>query len=140
MPEYNFSETEKSYLAGIIDGEGCVAVSKFHQKDTNCTIYILKLEIASVDRELIDWILEKRQAIVSVSKTLRPCYHILWQNDKAKEILELTKEYLVIKKARAEFILKEYPKKGSTNPEKRNFCHKIMSDFNQRRIKCAPNL
>ncbi|WP_242863192.1 LAGLIDADG family homing endonuclease [Caloranaerobacter ferrireducens] len=46
------TETEKAYIAGIIDGEGSIMLTKFHstQYPSPC------VSIASTDIELLEWI------------------------------------------------------------------------------------
>lgn len=45
-------ETEKAYIAGIIDGEGSIMLTKFHknQYPSPC------VSISSTDMELLEWI------------------------------------------------------------------------------------
>ena len=45
-------ETEKSYLAGIIDGEGSVMLTRFHKNEYPSPC----ISISSTDIELLEWI------------------------------------------------------------------------------------
>lgn len=45
-------ETEKSYLAGIIDGEGSIMLTRFHKSEYHSPC----ISIASTDLELLEWV------------------------------------------------------------------------------------
>ena len=48
------TETEKAYLAGIIDGEGSIMLQKFHSNEFPAPC----VSIASTSLELLTWIKE----------------------------------------------------------------------------------
>jgi hypothetical protein len=39
------TETEKTYIAGFIDGEGCISISKYQGKNNRAPVYTLQLVI-----------------------------------------------------------------------------------------------
>ena len=49
----NITETDKAYLAGIIDGEGCINVTEDKQSTG------IRVEVGSTDPRVIDWIYRK---------------------------------------------------------------------------------
>jgi hypothetical protein len=132
-------ELKLSYLAGIIDGEGCINISKttnFQRWEYN--LYILKLTITNVDLSLVQWIslnFPEFKCYENKNKNLlskRKAYRMLAQNEKAIEILNSVLKYLVIKKDRARYVLEEYPKHNEINPEKREEVYNRLKLFNQR--------
>ena len=137
--ENNLSETDLAYLAGIIDGEGCICVTKQNKKwkDSHYHAYILKLIISNTDIRLINWLLEKGGSeIVVVSGTgnkftKHKVYQIYWQNEAAKDILKKVIKYMVIKKDRAEFVVKEYPGRFVSDKQKREFCYNRVRELNR---------
>lgn len=51
----NLSETDKAYLAGLIDGEGCISIAKHISKRTTTPIYHLTLIISSCDKDVLEF-------------------------------------------------------------------------------------
>ena len=45
-------ETVKAYMAGIVDGEGSISISR----QSNSKSYICQLAIVNTNRELIEWV------------------------------------------------------------------------------------
>lgn len=108
FPNYNWSETEKSYLAGIIDGEGCIMV--IHHKPSSKSghrweYWTLRVSVCNTNKLLIDWILERCggnfQISVSKIKTYKDTYTWRVDSKRAKPILELILPYLILKKDQA---------------------------------------
>lgn len=100
------SETEKAYLAGILDGEGSISLARSHARSSAKYVYPL-VRIANTDKKLISWI-RKRIPIGHagyVSKIHKKCkdvYHVAWASTEAVCILQELLPYLVCKKFRAE--------------------------------------
>ena len=118
-------EVEKSYIAGIIDGEGSIMLQRFHKGDLPAPC----VSIASTTIELLEWVKE-----VSGVGTIRKkknyneekhknCYSYEVRYDKAIELIKEVYPYLVIesKKKRAELILRRYkavtPRNGRYSEE-----------------------
>jgi hypothetical protein len=56
----NQTEVEKAYLAGIIDGEGCIYIGNFSaNKKTNQCYFHTLITVTSTDESLITWLKEK---------------------------------------------------------------------------------
>lgn len=105
-------ETEKAYIAGIIDGEGSIMLQRFHSNEFPAPC----VSIASTSLELLEWIKKtvEKGAIIS-KKNYNPevhkdCYsYVLRRNDAIYLIKEIY-PYLIIdsKRKRAELILTNY--------------------------------
>lgn len=103
---------DKAYIAGIIDGEGSIMLTKFHknQHPSPC------LSIASTSLELLLWIKDKTgygdiksKKNYNIEKH-QDSYVYTVKYNNAIELLNDITPYLVIpiKKQRAELILSEY--------------------------------
>lgn len=132
-------EAKLAYLAGIIDGEGCISISKTtNHMRWQYNLYILKLTISTVDLSLVQWVSSnfiEFRCYESKGRKLvgkRKGYALLAQNEKVISILNSVLPYLVIKKERAKYVLEEYPKKLEVNPSKRERVYNRLKAFNQR--------
>ena len=133
------TETEKAYIAGIIDGEGSIMLQKFHSNEFPAPC----VSIASTSLELLEWIKKtvKKGVIISKKnynpKIHKDCYsYVLRRNDAIYLIKEIY-PYLIIetKRKRAELILKNYkaltPRNGRYShymlQAKENFYNEFIS-------------
>lgn len=132
-------ETEKAYIAGIIDGEGSIMLQRFHTNEFPAPC----VSIASTSLELLEWIKKTIDKGVIISKknynpeVHKDCYsYVLRRNDAIYLIKEIY-PYLIIdsKRKRAELILKKYksltPRNGRYSLEmleaKESFYNEFMS-------------
>lgn len=127
------TETDKAYIAGIIDGEGSIMLLKFHntQLPSPC------ISVTSTTRELLDYL-----KLTIVSGTIkskknydiinhRDCFTYVLKYDSALKLLEAIEPYLVIiaKKERAKLILNEYKKLTLRNGKYTSEQLKLKEDF-----------
>lgn len=106
------TETEKAYIAGIIDGEGSIMLQKIHRNEHPSPC----ISIASTTLELLEWvkqvvgkgtITKKKNYNLEIHKD---CYsYVLRRNDAISLLIDI-EPYLVIdvKRKRTELILKKY--------------------------------
>ncbi len=130
-------ETEKAYIAGIIDGEGSIMLTRFHKNQYHSPC----VSISSTDIELLEWV-KKTTGIGKIinkknydeekhknSYTYRVIY------DDAISLLREIEPYLVIqqKKLRAQHILNYYkkitPRNGRYSDELRKLKEQFYMDF-----------
>jgi hypothetical protein len=52
----NITETERAYLAGLIDGEGCLTISKTQGKNNRTPVYTAQIIIMMTNKEVIEYI------------------------------------------------------------------------------------
>ncbi|AYF53510.1 hypothetical protein DFH04_01490 [Clostridium novyi] len=132
------TEIEKAYIAGIIDGEGGIILTKFH----NNQFPALCVSISSTTLELLEWI--KSEANMDTIKSKKnyniekhkDSYSYTIKYNDAIEFLKYIKPYLIInvKKERAKLIINEYksvtPRNGRYTNEmleaKNNFYEKFI--------------
>lgn len=106
------TETEKSYIAGIIDGEGSIMLQKFHsnQYPSPCVSF------ASTSIELMNWAKKTIGSGIIISKKNynphlhKDCYSYVLKYNAAISLLEDITPYLIIdsKIKRANLILEKY--------------------------------
>lgn len=131
------TETEKAYIAGIIDGEGSIMLQKFHSNEHPSPC----ISIASTTKELLEWIINiiKVGNIVNKknynSKKHKNCYSYVIKRDNAIKLLKEVYPYLIIesKKRRAELIITKYksltPRNGKYTSEMLLAKEKFYEEF-----------
>jgi hypothetical protein len=102
-----------AYIAGAIDGEGCITVASRKRKGHNIPTFEPKIIITNTSRR---WLEEMKTLIpgcITVSayagkgKYRRNCYHLVVANMRVlKEVLKELIPHLVLKKRQAELMLK----------------------------------
>ncbi|WP_099159945.1 LAGLIDADG family homing endonuclease [Virgibacillus ndiopensis] len=133
---------EAAYIAGIIDGEGSITLTKMHSKEHRRPC----ISIPSNDREMLVYIKHLTGGRIYNKKNYNPLKH---QNSytlyikRKEEVFRILKEiylYLRIerKKKRAEWILKYYnivtPRNGKYNEEslkKNYYLKKVFLNFSK---------
>ena len=135
------SETEKAYIAGMLDGEGSVGI----RQDSNYNTYSLGLEIYFSSKEFEDWISQKLQGEVKFKiYTYNPGNEknkvgkgISILGKEAQKFLEFIKGYLVIKKNQC-FVALNFPIVGqgqhTTEQQKLDQAswYLVMKDLNKK--------
>lgn len=133
------TELEKSYIAGIIDGEGSIMLQKFHNNEYPSPC----VSIASTTLELLNWIKSvtgkgviKRKKNYNIAEH-KDCYSYVLKYNDAIVFLQEIYPYLIInsKKKRAGLILNKYKSVTSRNgrysdellKEKLNFYNEFIS-------------
>lgn len=133
------SNEEKAYIAGIIDGEGSIMLTRFHKKQLPAPC----ITIASTSLELLEWVkIKAGLGSIKSKKNYNPIHHkdsftYIIRYNEAILLLKEVEPYLVIeqKKLRAQLILNEYknltPRNGRYSEEllkkKEEFHTRFMS-------------
>ena len=128
---------EAAYLAGIIDGEGTITLTKMHSTENRRPI----ISIASTDKELLKYIQQLIGGYISTKKNYNPIKHkdsyvlsIKNKNDIIK-ILKDIAPFLRIeeKKKRANLIIDKYdqvtPRNGKYSSELLLLKQQFEKDF-----------
>lgn len=126
-------ETNKAYIAGIIDGEGSIMLSKFHknQYPSPC------VSVASTDVELLLWLKDTigkgkiiKKKNYNLEKHKNSYTYKMTYND-AIELLKDIEPYLVIpkKKLRAKLIIEKYKKVTPRNGRYSKEMKKLKEEF-----------
>lgn len=118
-------DTEKAYIAGIIDGEGSIILQRFHSNEHPAPC----VSIASTSMELLIWVKKVVGTGVIVSKKNyqpdihKDCFSYVLKSNAALSLLEDIAPYLIIdtKVKRAKLILERYkvltPRNGRYSDE-----------------------
>lgn len=119
----NLTENAKGYLAGIIDGEGSICLTKQHANQHRSP----EITVTSTTYEMLEYMKELCGGSISHKKIYAEHHKEAWKwgikGDKAIEFLTQIKDYLLVpeKKYRADLIVNEYkavtPRNGRYNEE-----------------------
>lgn len=139
------TETDKAYLAGLVDGEGCFNVSrkrskhKLREYDFTCRVMVVNSDTA-----MMLWILKTvgEGGIYKYEKSFNPIWKPVhrWQicGNKAIEFIKEIYPYLQIKKRQADLLLefpaghKGYFGRNDIEYNKQALSYLQMKKFNQR--------
>ena len=130
----NLTENQKGYIAGIIDGEGSICLTKQRSNEFRSPT----VSVPSTTYEMLEYLKDNVGGCISTKKTYaehhKPCWVWAIKTNLAIELLTEVKEYLLVpeKKYRADLIVNEYksvtPRNGRYNEEKL----KAKLDFEKR--------
>ncbi|WP_112181803.1 LAGLIDADG family homing endonuclease [Paraliobacillus zengyii] len=128
---------EAAYLAGIIDGEGSITLTRMHEKENRRPC----ISVASTDKELLEYIKSIAGGVINNKKNYNPNKHkdsyTLYIKRKHEVFYFLEKIYPFLriekKKNRAKFILDNYtnvtPRNGKYNQEQLSQKQLFETDF-----------
>ncbi len=121
-----------AYLAGIIDGEGCILIHR-SINDKGYIGYTLEVGVRNTDGRLIDWLKNNYGGTVKVSSRgnskHKTCYDWRLFNQKAISLLLLILPYLIVKKEQIEVALKFPVGKIVRNPALREWIYKTLQSL-----------
>ena len=105
------SKEDLAYIAGILDGEGCIQVRLLKHNGSKWGMMKCEVIIVNTSKELIDWLSKKLNLDIGVRKRKnpkwKPCYYVKTTN--MYEVLLLLKAllpYLIVKRKQAEEAIK----------------------------------
>jgi hypothetical protein len=106
--KYDVPETDKAYVAGIFDGEGCITVSRVTD---NSRVYRAQIRVAMTDEDTILWLQSvfggcKSRTQRNVLPNTKPMH--IWALHNSRMIvafLEAILPYLRLKRRRAELTI-----------------------------------
>ena len=116
------NQFEVAYLAGIVDGEGCISINKAKPRGRSKNpCHVLRITIANTNRDLINWLAIKMGGCSR--KSSRAKYPANWKDSwqwhiegfPAMELLCLVEPHLIIKKAQAIIAIEFQKKKSISN-------------------------
>lgn len=105
-------ETEKAYLAGIIDGEGCITINRYLQKG-RAPIYRPFVQITNTSPALKKWLNERFPERTYWRTVTRQGWKDIyrWMLSGNRQVMVFCREispYLIIKKEQAELVAQGY--------------------------------
>ena len=104
------SEIDLAYAAGILDGEGCITISRKNKPQAKFGAdYVLFVEVGNTDKRLIEWLHSKfggrTQHYEPRTPRAKESYHWYLGFGKAKELLLLLLPYLKLKDEEAKLAI-----------------------------------
>ena len=107
----NLTDVELAYLAGLIDGEGCL--NFYRTSNKSCAkgyTFVARLAISNCDVETLMQIREQLQIGRVVKKpqqkgNRKPAYNLCFYAREVRHLLPLVMPYLRIKRKQAELVL-----------------------------------
>ena len=112
-------QTDLAYLAGIIDGEGCISIFARNRPGHKYPDMCLRVAVNSTDEWLCQYIRFSFGGFMSQPKyraNCKPIWEWRLERGKARDFLELILPYLHLKRPQAELAIKFQNSKGrSTN-------------------------
>jgi hypothetical protein len=142
--EYN--PLHLAYLAGIIDGEGCIHIGYYFNKSQKRSTYHTLIQVTSTDKPLIEWLFqhfEGKAALYTKAQTPKNSRQtpFVWKvtGETLTHICRMVLPYMISKKDQIEIMLKmrstfhdqHEPKKGqqgiqSMSQELIDYRHSLM--------------
>lgn len=122
-----FNPLHLAYLAGIIDGEGCIHIGYYFNKSQNRAVYHTLIQISNTEKCLIEWLENTfggKAALYTKAQTPKNSRQIpyVWKitGDALTHICRLVLPYMISKKNQIEIMIKmretfhdqHEPKKG----------------------------
>lgn len=133
--EAMISDVEAAYTAGILDGEGSIALTR-NRKDRWPSPQV---SVSSTDRELLEWIRNRYGGSIVRKPPRQPTHSLSFEwkltDRRALDLLRLVHKYLVIQRKiqRAELLLEAYldctPRNGRYSREMIERKQKLISQF-----------
>ena len=108
---HELTDNELAYIAGFVDGEGCISITKRKDKEykNGCSFYV-NLRIVNTDLEILEWI----QDILNVGGCIikrkrignnKQCYELKYGCLQACKGVRLLLPYIKVKKRQAKILL-----------------------------------
>lgn len=137
------SKAKYSYLAGILDGEGCITIGA--GKKETCTNYNAIILVQNTNKKLIDWLQSKFGGQVYLSKkaTEKTKAAWMWRITKKKEIellLLAVLPYLIVKVEQAKVLLAFVRLVPEALPELRAIYWQQLRILNARGVSVTTNM
>lgn len=104
------TEVEKAYIAGIIDGEGCIHITKkpASKITTGHWSYQVGIYIGNTDKRMLEFVHRLCGGGLKAHKTpegCKQCYELYFTGDRVQELLKDILPYLITKKEQAKNVL-----------------------------------
>lgn len=125
---YNVSSIDLAYMAGIIDGEGCISARRRSHRKGKRPNSTPTLAIANTHRGLLEWVTVKFGGNICSPRNQirRPTHKQIYQwsmeGSCVYDLLRLVLPYLVVKRNQAEVVMEMVEIKDNASPENGGTC------------------
>ncbi len=124
------TETEKAYLAGFLDGEGCIGIYKRNRYKV--PQYILEVTIVNTNKEVIDWIQKRVKGNIRVRRHSEWKTRWIWSintRDPIHRFLNDILPFLIVKKKNASIALLLKKSQNPISKEERDLKEKLCQQM-----------
>lgn len=133
----NITEIQLGYLAGFVDGEGCLAICKRKHKNKfgEWIGYSAHVDLTNINKEVMEFI----KRILNISSKIydnpmkgnrRLAYRLRLNMTESKKLVTLLKDYLIVKREQAKVFLEFCD--NSKDPIEREELWAKMATLNKR--------
>ena len=128
------SETDAAYLAGLIDGEGTIALTRLHRGQNRQLV----VSVSSTERTLLEWVLHTTRVGKITSKRTSAAHHApgltytVANRQALALLLQVTPHLKSYKADRARLVLDHYLRLTPRNGKYDDALRAERSDFEQR--------
>lgn len=133
--------SDACYIAGFVDGEGCITVSIKPMKAKNgnqCTSFAPSISITNTNRAILDWICKTTGLGTVLTKPRREgwkqCFQLTYRVPEIPKFLELVGPFLKVKSEQARLMTEFYELKGQSGDKN------VSLDTLKRRVKVASDI
>ena len=100
------TNSQVAYIAGVIDGEGCLSVRRIGANRFKQSTFWLQLKVSNTNKEILDYLLETtglgRLSNAMINKTVtgnsKPYWKWMVKQSEALELLVLLRPWLIVKR------------------------------------------
>lgn len=119
MRNNTYNSIDLSYIAGFVDGEGCITIIKTEaRREQKTPEYKPYVHIANTDKKVLELIQKeiggRLNKVTSKQHTKnnqwKQSYCLTWSNQKAFKVCKQLHKYLVTKRKDAEIVMEYYSK------------------------------
>lgn len=107
--EKQMSDVDIIYLAGFIDGEGCVTIDRYKRRGKQNFYYKAQLDICNTNRDILEWIKERFGGCIVAPRHAKgkraTCYRVTFNDWKCVDVLRLVLPYLKVKNKEALIVI-----------------------------------
>ncbi len=109
-PKFDLSPELSGYVAGVIDGEGCISINRacFQNKPWLSDRYTATLSVGNTSLKMIDVLLEAFGGTVAfrpATSKHKACYVWIVRGPKAKAVLDAVGPHLRVKTAQCQLLI-----------------------------------
>lgn len=139
IDKQDLTPTQASWLAGIIDGEGCISIWR-EKRPKNRSGYRFRavLEMYNTNRDLIDSVKAMADGFVVVKRHGRwregnghkECWKVTWNRRAIPGMLRMLRPYLVAKREQADLVM-AFCDEMENAPMRASRVHEVLGEFHQ---------
>jgi len=149
------AERDRAYIAGLVDGEGCITILKTKSSHCDSQSYPPIVQVRMCDIEAIDYfamLLGAKRSEAELynsqkSANQRPAYSVKATSQKAMDLIADIYPYLRVKRPQAIVAYNHQLFRNKTNYQQRNqeqveresFCKELINKMNQRQPYTIPS-